>query len=192
MIAELEKTHNFTVHTQKCKVISQTRTLVLANLCTIVAQGCIVIGDSNKINNTNIYVAGRNNIFQNQAKCIVIERPAGIEHTDSEAGLAYYLSKILERIEKTPLVEIVKPRKFVPKDPGARGVKLLDPKNDRNKPAECIICYTNFVQVMVAPCFHFCLCNTCALLIATQKQPCPLCRGEISWFYPTFIESAPE
>lgn len=39
----------------------------------------------------------------------------------------------------------------------------------------CCICYANVKDHAVVPCFHMCVCSTCAMRI----QHCPMCRGSI-------------
>ena len=43
---------------------------------------------------------------------------------------------------------------------------------------KCCICFTSERQIALVPCFHFCVCQTCASRIGA----CPLCRAPIDYF----------
>jgi len=44
----------------------------------------------------------------------------------------------------------------------------------------CVICWDEENDVVVVPCGHYCMCQTCAEVLQKSTQKCPLCRGKIS------------
>lgn len=53
-----------------------------------------------------------------------------------------------------------------------------------NKDAEekCVICMCDPMQVMIEPCRHICMCETCAESLKGKSSQCPMCRGNITGF----------
>jgi len=44
---------------------------------------------------------------------------------------------------------------------------------------ECIICCTEFKEMVFVPCGHLCLCHVCADVIVAGTNRCPTCRTQI-------------
>lgn len=46
----------------------------------------------------------------------------------------------------------------------------------------CMVCYKNPKNIILQPCFHFCLCSECLQKLTT----CPICRDEIDLYNQIF------
>lgn len=44
---------------------------------------------------------------------------------------------------------------------------------------DCVICMTEEKSVVIAPCGHYCLCNSCALTVKRVQNKCPICRSSM-------------
>lgn len=45
--------------------------------------------------------------------------------------------------------------------------------------ALCVICLSNAYTIVLLPCCHLCLCDTCHQRNTQEKSPCPLCRRDV-------------
>lgn len=56
--------------------------------------------------------------------------------------------------------------------------------HDINDPL-CIVCNDNTKDILIRPCGHKVLCQTCFKKLLEQKQECPMCRRKIKKAYLT-------
>lgn len=47
----------------------------------------------------------------------------------------------------------------------------------------CIICFNNIKNVLISPCNHICVCDTCRL----QIKKCPLCRVKMESYCNVYL-----
>lgn len=59
--------------------------------------------------------------------------------------------------------------------------ELVDLFSTDNK--QCVVCLDNQLEIMLAPCKHFCMCWKCAELLMSKSQTCPICRVYIEEYY---------
>ncbi|XP_076320906.1 uncharacterized protein LOC143230728 [Tachypleus tridentatus] len=53
-------------------------------------------------------------------------------------------------------------------------------KREREKERElCVVCQDHPKNVILLPCRHFCLCQTCRSAIIVLKRGCPICRQPV-------------
>lgn len=46
----------------------------------------------------------------------------------------------------------------------------------------CLICFTNFIDVIIRPCMHMCMCHDCAKELSLNTKKCPMCRDTFVGF----------
>ena len=49
---------------------------------------------------------------------------------------------------------------------------------ERRTPS-CSVCYDEPIGTALTPCFHAAFCNRCAVTIAFNHMPCPMCRSPV-------------
>ena len=54
--------------------------------------------------------------------------------------------------------------------------RLLRQLEEEREEKLCVVCHDNFKCVILLPCRHFCLCETCMQVIEESDPSCPLCR----------------
>ena len=88
-----------------------------------------------------------------------------IEYEESDNNVNYF---------KNPFqIQIVKHRKYKQKKHYEKRVGLEKPRNTN----ECVVCLTNYPNILFFPCLHWCVCEECE-----ETQPFrtfPYCRSEI-------------
>ena len=56
-----------------------------------------------------------------------------------------------------------------------------DERRERSSGALCCaVCLDKAVNTALTPCFHAKFCNGCAVTIAFNRLPCPICRGQVN------------
>ena len=43
----------------------------------------------------------------------------------------------------------------------------------------CIICLSNPIEWIIAPCGHKCICSSCGKIIKEKFKKCPICKEKI-------------
>ena len=77
-----------------------------------------------------------------------------------------YDRKIIDNLIKTKVYDIMS-KKIPNEDEGNKDQKL------------CVICMTNKIEWILAPCGHKCLCPSCGLTYKTNNKNCPICKEPI-------------
>lgn len=95
------------------------------------------------------------------------------DNTNNNAAISSFV-KIQENQQAEKIIE----------NPGnGEGVKSVatpqpgDPGEDFSSGnTECVICLSDAKTVIVFPCRHLCMCNSCAEILPAQGNKCPICR----------------
>lgn len=107
-----------------------------------------------------------------------------------DLGLGQMLDRSVQQHEEDSMRPTVITRKA--KRNAKKHNPTLEPNDDipREKSVAtfaCTICMTNQVNTVVLPCYHSCLCMTCALTMEqhsevkdSEKRQCPTCRNPIT------------
>lgn len=67
------------------------------------------------------------------------------------------------------------------KQPEAVNPTRLPAKVYENDSPDCVICLDKPKEVILSPCGHFCLCNSCCSKLGDNRQrKCPMCRQVIA------------
>ena len=54
------------------------------------------------------------------------------------------------------------------------GTSIQTPKNKED--TDCIVCFSSPKDVILLPCRHFCVCQSCSDSIKFHTNQCPICR----------------
>ena len=54
--------------------------------------------------------------------------------------------------------------------------KFKNQLEENEKKITCAICYKNKINVLLEPCCHLCMCDTCLSELTTYSRFCPICR----------------
>ncbi len=181
-------------HTKDGQTVNIDRTVVLSNKCRVEANNCIIIGNSNFIHGIASYYAGEFTSVKKGNRYYSSDEAEPKIHSKNQ--LAFLFAKILKDLSTNPLEFTPAPASKKEQRIPDRGLELLERDDDSKDPSQCVICLVNNRCVVLQPCGHLTVCNSCALdmgskVIETEDgdkklTDCPICRKKITSFQRTF------
>lgn len=91
--------------------------------------------------------------------------PSAVKFALGSAGKYFY------RVTKKS-IEIV--------DDSDRSITVALERVFEEEDPDCLVCYGQPHDVVLVPCGHYCLCESCAKTIQSSTRKCPMCRGNIN------------
>lgn len=103
----------------------------------------------------------------------------------SNTGATYFyrISKDITILDEEPTIDTnlhVEPQLSTRKRKEPEAISRLPAKIFENDDPDCVICLDRKKEIILSPCGHFCLCNTCCSKLDTRTRKCPMCRQIIT------------
>jgi len=55
----------------------------------------------------------------------------------------------------------------------------VDGNNTEDDENVCKVCFDRKIDIVLVPCFHYCICEDCSSVVMEQNKLCPICNIHI-------------